>query len=1580
MTDLHKRLENLSIEKRELLLQKLKTQKKLTFSPGKIDQFSPIATISRDETIPLSFAQQRLWFLDELENGSANYNMAAAVRLIGCLQVAALEGAIAAIVQRHEVLRTNFQTVNGTAVQVIAPTLTVTLPVVDLQTLTVAEKSAEVKRLAKAEADKPFDLAHDSLLRITLLKLSQEEHILLVTIHHIISDGWSIEIFFREMTSLYEALVMGTPSLRDATRTPLAALPIQYADFAHWQRQWLQGELLEKGLNYWKQQLAGIPALLSLPSDRPRPNTQSFRGDVERFQINPDLTKKLKDLSRQSGATLFMTLLTAFAILLSRYSNQSDIVVGSPIANRNRKEIEPLIGFFVNTLLLRVDLQGEPSFSELLHRVRQIALDAYTHQDIPFEKLVEELHPERSLSYNPLFQVMFVLQNTPQPQLELAGLSLSLEMENVTANFDLSLSIEETEQELIGAWEYNTDLFDAATIKRMVGHFCTLLKGIVANPQQQISALPILTASERQQLLVEWNNTHKEYPQDKCIHQLIEAQVEKTPERTAAVFENKTLTYSEVNHKANQLASLLQAKGINRGQFVPVLMEKSLELLLSHLAIMKAGAAFVPMDPKWPIERIKEILHELNTKVVLVSQDKPHWEALAEWSCIVVDEQQLTEATPNLNVAIDLDDPIYAIFTSGSTGKPKGAINQHRGIVNRFFNMNDRYGSQEDDVILFTSNFIFDSCVWQLYWPLINGARTVIPAPSFGLDLPQIIAIVEKQKVTITDFVPSVFNILLDYLVENPQLRCHLKSLRQLVVGGEAMSAKAIYQFKSYFPSVSISNAYGPTETSIGVIFNEVSPTFTEPIPIGKPLHNVYALILDRHLNPVPIGVPGELYLGGQCVGLGYLNNETATRKVFIPNPFAEINSKLLYKTGDLVRYLPDGTIDFLGRIDNQVKIRGIRIELGEIEAILAQHPKVRRTVVIAREDRPTEKHLVAYVIPNHEQATTQELRRFLRERLPEYTIPSTFVVLDSFPLTPNGKIDWRALPVPDSSRTGLEANFVAPRTTTEATLAKIWADVLGQEQVGIHDNFFELGGDSILSIQVVARANQAGFSVTPKLLFQHQTIAELATVASTTLKVQAEQGVVTGQVPLTPIQQWFFAQNQPELHHYNQSVLVEVLPLNPELLKQTVQQLLMHHDALRLRFTAANGWQQVNAGVDETVPFTVADLSGLTDEKQRSLLEATANELQASLNLADGPIIRVALFQLGNDKPSRLLIVIHHLAVDGVSWRILLEDLATAYQQLSLGEPIQLPAKTTAFKDWASRLIEYGRSQTVASEWDYWLAQSSTIAPLPIDYPLTKTANTVAFAAQVSVSLSMEQTQALLHDVPAVYNTQINDVLLTALLQTFCQWTGEPSLLIDLEGHGREELFEDVDLSRTVGWFTTVFPIRLQLGETEHLGELLKSVKEQLRYLPNRGIGYGILRYLSQDTVKQSQLAALPQAEVCFNYLGQFDRAISKSPLLRIAQESSGENYTPWRNRNYQLEIDGLVELGKLQLNLTYSKNLYQQSTIEHLAQTFIKKLTDLITHCQSPQAGGFTPSDFPEAQLNQQELDDLVAQLNLD
>ncbi len=646
----------------------------------------------------------------------------------------------------------------------------------------------------------------------------------------------------------------------------------------------------------------------------------------------------------------------------------------------------------------------------------------------------------------------------------------------------------------------------------------------------------------------------------------------------------------------------------------------------------------------------------------------------------------------------------------------------------------------------------------------------------------------------------------------------------------------------------------------------------------------------------------------------------------------------------------------------------------------MVQHPGVQETVVTAPEDHLGNKRLVAYIVPTQEAPSSHELRSYLKTKLPEYMIPSVFVMLEVMPLMSSGKVNRRSLPIPNFSQRELETHVVPPRNSIENTLVNLWKEVLEIQQVGIHDNFFELGGDSILGIQIVARASQLGLHLTPKQLFQQQTIAELATVVGTTLGIQAEQGLVTGSVQLTPIQHRFFQQNLSQGHHYNQSVLLEVLPdIQPDLLKQVVQQLLIHHDGLRLRYIPSeSGWQQINHLPDEKVPFTVVDLSAVAADKQFSVLESTANELQASLNLSTGPIVQVALFDFGSNQPSRLLIVIHHLAVDGVSWRILLEDLARAYQQLSRGEVIQLPPKTTAFRDWAERLSEYGQSEALNTELDYWLKQSPlSIAPLPVDYSSDKQANTVASANQVSVALSVEQTQALLQEVPQAYNTQINDILLSALLQSFIQWTGQRSLLVDLEGHGREELFENVDLSRTVGWFTTVFPILLELGEVDQPGEILKLVKEQLRRLPNRGIGYGILQYLSQNLVTRSKLKHLPQAELSFNYLGQLDRGLWEPPLLGFAKEAHGATNSPLARRAHLLEVDGFITSDKLQVNWTYSQNIHKQETVERLAQGFKTALISLITHCQSPETKGYTPSDFSAARLNQKQLDAFLGKI---
>ncbi len=1520
--------------------------------------------------IPLSFAQQRLWVLAQLEPESPFYNMFKAVRLQGRLDVAVLERSFNEIIRRHEVLRTTFTTVEETPVQAIAPTATLKLSVVDLQGLSEQEQSLQVQELAITEQLKPFDLTKGLLLRATIVQLGSS-HVLLLTMHHIISDGWSMGIFIKELSSLYQAFVAGSPS-------PLPELPIQYADFTIWQRQWLQGEVRQNQIDYWKQQLAGTPPLLELPTDRPRSSVQTFLGRSFSFQIDSQLTQKLKLLSQKSGATLFMTLLAAFATLLFRYSGQEDILVGTPIANRNHQEIESLIGFFVNTLVMRTRMFGNPSFSKLLTQVRSYAMDAYTHQDVPFEQVVEGLQLERNLSHSPLFQVVFALQNAPMEQLEMPGLAIApMQLENVNAKFDLTLQMWETQTaegvSLQGYWQYNCDLFDRDRITRMAGHFQTLLAGIVANPQQSVGELPLLTEQERHQLLVEWNNTCIPYPDTKCIHQLFEEQVEQTPQSVAVVYEDYELTYQELNLRANQLAHYLQTLGVGPEVLVGICIERSPEMIVGLLAILKAGGAYVPFDPAYPQQRLANMFQDTGVSVLLTQQQlvgllPPN---SSQVICLSADREIFTQYSPeNPKADVTPDNLTHIMYTSGSTGIPKGVGIIHRNVVRLAKGTN--YASlTPQEVFLQLGPLSFDASTLEIWPCLLNGAKLVL-MPSQKPSLEELGEVIKRYQVSILWLTASLFHLMVDERLQD------LQSVRQLMSGGDVLSITHVQKVVRLLTNCQLMNGYGPTENTV---FTCCFPITAESpigksVPIGRPIGNTQVYILDHNLQPVPIGVWGELYAGGAGLARGYWNRHELNEQKFIPNPFGHPDADRLYKTGDLVRYLPDGNIEFLSRIDNQVKIRGFRIELSEIEAVLTQHSQVREAVAIAREDKPGVKSLAAYVVPESKYPTSSQLRLFLKEKLPDYMVPASFTVLEVLPITPNGKVDRRALPVPE-----FEFNdspfFVSPRTHSEKILVKIWQDVLGLKQVGIHDNFFELGGDSIIGIQITARANQAGLKLTPKQLFGHQTIAELAAVAITSTSLLAEQGLVTGFVPLTPIQHWFFEQNLPEPHHFNQSVLLEVPPLKPELLEQAVQKLLWHHDALRLRFGTQDTWQQHNSNECNGVSLAIFDLSNHPSSEQSTAIAQKADEQHRTLSITDGPLIRVVLFDLGNSSSGRLLIVIHHLAVDGISWRILLEDLSGAYKQLERGEIIQLPAKTTSFKDWAIRLKDYACGQALHSELEYWLhGLRFAVAPLPTDYPAVGP-NTVASSHVVSVSLSVEQTRALLQDVPSAYNTQINDVLLLALVQSFARWTGSHSLLIDLEGHGREDLFEDLDLSRTVGWFTSIFPVLLKLENPNHPGEALKSVKEQLRSIPNRGVGYGILRYLSTDAIAPEKLQNRTQAEVSFNYLGQFDQMQLESVGWKYAQESSGSIHSPKGQRRHLLNVSGLVVEGKLKLEWKYSKDFHRRGTVENLANDYLEALEAIIAHCLSLEAGGYTPSDFPDVGLSQQALDELLAEI---
>jgi surfactin family lipopeptide synthetase A len=1064
-----------------------------------------LAPIPRHPNLPLSQAQARFWYLAQLEAGTA-YNIPLILHLTGVLDVAVLQRSLTALLHRHEVLRTVFPVVAGTPVQRILPPQAFSLPVIALPDRPEAEQQAEVSRLAQAALQQAFNLAEDLPVRGSLLCLAETKHVLLLTLHHIAADGWSLALFRQELTMLYSAFSQGQPS-------PLADLPLQYADFAHWQTPWLNSAPVQDQLVYWKQQLADAPPLLELPCDRPRPPQQTYRGGSEFFTLSAELTQQLKTLSQRAGATLFMTLLASFATVLSRHSQHTDLVIGSPIANRNRRELETLQGVLINLLALRIDLSGNPAFLDLLHRVRQTSLAAFAHADIPFDQVVEAVQPDRNPSYSPLFQVLFVLQNAPVTSLELPGLTLTpLTVESGTAKYDLTLMMEETATGLTGELEYNRDLFDRATIARMVGHLQTVLAGVVAQPNQTIATLPMLTAPERQQILVTWNHTEVNYPHNQGIHQLVEQQVERTPDAIAVVFEQQQLTYRQLNNRANQLARLLQRLGVGPEVLVGIYVERSLEMVVGVLGILKAGGAYVPLDPAYPQDRLAFMLADTQAPVLVTQRSLQAQLPDHSAQVVYVDDahiygaptgDSLVEAVdpviPNPSSGVNPHNLAYLIYTSGSTGQPKGVQIEHRSAVNLLNSVRQQPGLTAQDTLLSVTTLSFDIVVSELFLPLSVGARLVLVSRAVAADGRQLLQVLTESGATFMQPTPATWRLLLAAgWPGSPHLR--------MVSTGEPLPRDLANQLLP--KGQALWNLYGPTETTIWSTGCQVQPG-DGPIDIGRPLDNTQLYILDAHQQPVPIGVPGELYIGGDGLARGYLNRPELTAERFVPHPLSPLPGARLYRTGDLVRWLPDGQVECLGRIDHQVKIRGFRMELGEIESALSQHPQVQQCVVVAREDQPGEKRLVAYVIAST-PIPGQDYRQYLHQTLPEYMIPAAFVPVDNWPLTPNGKIDRRALPLPTAADLAVLTSGVPARTPLEHQLVAIWEDLLNIQPIGIHDSFFDLGGHSLLTVQLSMQIEQLlGQKIPLSTILTAPTIAQLATILEPNRAPASQNSVV---------------------------------------------------------------------------------------------------------------------------------------------------------------------------------------------------------------------------------------------------------------------------------------------------------------------------------------------------------------------------------------------------------------------------------------------------------------------------------------
>ena len=1447
MKDFSEHIAQLSTFKRALL-QKLLLEK----SAGAVAKAIPRRPDTPEAV--LSYGQQRLWFLDQLAPNSAFYNMHAGLHLSGQLDLAALSRSFTHLIGRHESLRTVFRLSDGQPLQLILPAAQCPLPLLDLSALPPHVRQQEVTRLAQQQARRPFDLSTGPLLRLLLLRLAEDEHVLLLTMHHIISDGWSMGVLVREVMALYEAELGGTTA-------ELAPLPIQYADYAHWQREWLTGERLGEQLSYWREQLAGAPQLLDLPTDHARPAVQSYRGATHSFVLDEELSRKLKALSRREGVTLFMVLLGAYGVLLSRYSGAEEVVVGTPVAGRTRMETEGLIGFFVNTLALRVKVQGERSFREVLEGVRRVALGGYEHQELPFEKLVEELQPERDLSRNPLFQTVMVLQNTLMPKLELPSLMLNIAVTEVqTAKFDLTLKVEELPDVLRCHMEYNSDLFEETTIERMAAHFRNLMRSIVAAPERPIARLEMLSRTEHEQLLRAWNEGNKrqpgelkersaaashkdewqgEHPRRESLQTLFEAQVEHTPGRIALVCQGEELTYLELNRRANQIANHLQRLGIGPEARVGLLMERSMQMLAALLGIIKAGAAYVPLDPLYPQQRLAFMLGDAQVRVVLTESHLR--EKLAEHQAQVVyldaDARLIArESEDNPAVATLADSLAYIIYTSGSTGQPKGVMVTHGNVARLFAQTNAWFNFTESDVWTFFHSYAFDFSVWEIWGALLYGGKLVVVPYLTGRSPEAFYELLSAQQVTILNQTPSAFR----QLIRTEEAVSDVKqlALRLIVFGGEALELQSLRPWieRHGDEQPQLINMYGITETTVHVTHQRITRAEVEAgrgSLIGRPIPDLQIYLLDAYLQPAPIGVSGEIHVGGAGLARGYLNHPELTAERFIPDPFDGVGGARLYRTGDLARRLTDGNIEYMGRRDEQVKVRGFRIELGEIEAALNLHPGVRSSIVLARGDERGDKQLIAYLVWNEAvPVTAGELRQHLNQSLPEYMIPQAFVQIPVIPLTANGKLDKDALPPPESSRPEIGQPFVAPQTEAEKCLARIWSEVLGLERVGIHDNFFELGGDSIRSIRVLAQAREQGYDISLQQLFQHQTVYELTreldgACLAVPSPISAQGRFVSLISPedrlklpsdvedayqLAALQLGMIFHNKayPGSAFYHDIFSINLrAPFDFEKVKMAVARLIARHPVLRTSFDLSNYSTPLQL-IWKTAPALVEmeDWRHLSAEEQERALRAwIEEEKQRGFDWATPPLLRFQLHHRSQES-FQLTFSFYHAILDGWSVATLLTELFHDYLSSAASPPSpSFPAPLASFRDYVALERETIESEEARRFWSEQL-KGSTFNSLPrlssgVESPTADHGHVVEVPLSDDVSTGLKR-------LASSAGLPLKSVLLAAHMRVMSLLCGQRDILTGLITNGR---LETVGGERVLGLFLNTLPFRLKLA-----------------------------------------------------------------------------------------------------------------------------------------------------------------------
>ena len=1561
------------------------------------EEVSPVRVGEKKEYYSLSSAQRRLYVLHQLDLDSTGYNNPLLFVLKGSLDVQRLERAFKQLISRHESLRTSFETLDEVPVQRVREEVEVKVEVkVDdyegtrgLAPLS-EEPATHNPQLATALIGsfiRPFDLSAAPLLRVGLIHTprplrshpSQEgncedNYILMVDMHHIITDGTSVSILVREFVAFYAGQGEKLPGLR-----------IQYKDYAQWQDNEQQKEAVKKQEEYWLNKFSGEIPVLNLPVDYTRPTIQSFAGSRKNFTIGEKETRILKDLAAKEDATLFMVLLSLYNIMLAKICSQEDIVVGTPVACRRHSDLQHIMGMLVNTLALRNYPSAHLTFIEFLRQVRDNTLAAFENQDYLFEDLVERVTVQRDVSRNPIFDTMFAMQNFgtqygENMQFEINGLSIKFyEFENNISIFDLSLTVLELENGLTFVFEYCTKLFQPETIDRFIGFFKNIVSSISASPGQRISQIRMISEAEKNRVLYEFNDTEARYPRDKTTHALFKEQAERSPDIIAVIGPSERkyrthrtyrtyISYRELNEKSNQSAYVLIEKGVGPDTIVGIMIERSVEMIIGILAILKAGAAYLPLDPEYPEERIKYMLKDSGVEILLKDNDFTP-EAF----------NNRPKGTPsfgiwNLEFGISPrkgGQLVYLLYTSGSTGRPKGVMVEHHNVVRLVKHANIIHFHQKQRLLM-TGSIVFDVTTFEIWGPLLNGLALYLADNEMILELKQLRDTVVKQNISVLHLIPQLFNQVLTYFPET------FASLEYFLVGGDLVRPESVNRLRKQYPHIKIIHCYGPTENTTFSTVLRVDKDYQERIPIGKPIGNSIVYILDNHGQLQPIGVAGELCTGGNGVARGYLNNPQLTLEKFDQDFFRKYRSYksyrtyIIYKTGDLARWLPDGNIELLGRIDTQIKIKGIRIEPGEIQNHLLNHEKIKEAVVTTRENGDI--YLCAYIVAE-EMPKEVELRQYLSTNFPGYMIPRYFIRVEKLPLTPSGKIDRLALPEPKIT---MEDDYSPPRNEIERMLVETWESVLGRSPIGITDNFFAVGGDSIKCIQVAARISKSGYRVEIKDIFRSQSIAQLATQVKKKARIP-DQAAITGEVPLTPIQVQFLGNDLTGKHHFNHGVMLYCEKGFDEAVVQKVfTKIVLHHDALRMVYQTSREegtiLQQCRGGEGKLFDFEVFDFkatpSNLSTVKGTPLkreahveeeIQKEANRIHASIDLTKGPLVKLGLFKTVNG--DHLLLVIHHLVIDGVSWRILLEDFILGYRQGEQGKEVKFQEKSDSFKYWAEQLQEYaaGSSGMQQKELEYWQAvekEAQQMTPLLFDLEIPLDKKKIKYIDTLDITLDAGETKNLLERVNWAYNTEINDILLTGLGLAVHYWCGKNKVLVQLEGHGREPFVHDIDVSRTIGWFTGQYPVILDLNQLKDFSYLVQSIKENLRRVPNKGMGYGIFRYLTTGT-KKNRVALKLDPEISFNYLGQLGQEIDAG-FIQFSRLNSGKNINPELSHKHNLEIIGMILEGKLSITFAYNRYQYEKSAVEDLALNYKSLLLRIIQHCCQQKQRQLTPSDL--------------------